>query len=246
MVFLISQTDEFQNAFIYSTESYGIAEEEFFVETDDDQSTYFESPRQSKQRSIKHIKIEESLSQETSDNHDQSLDDLSERSKIKVNEKLQMHQPQKINQSPIVVQKCTRWCCQRPELPPVYDDSCTIFGKFVAEELRLMSTEFERQKCKMRINTILFKACIGKFDGPDDKVEEDIKVQHFYPQLSYTNENDHIASYGRYIATELKTVKNATARQIAKSKICLLICEHFVDPQKCREEDETQTLIECF
>ena len=135
---------------------------------------------------------------------------------------------EKIGSSPPVIrtyiERCSRWCCQGPDLPPVFEDAHSSFGRYVSEELRSIKDFYERQMCKMKVNTVLFEACVGKYDGVPNEEAKTEDIVFAVPQLS-NQIDDQLASFGRYIANELKGIKNLNARQIAKLKISTILYE---------------------
>ena len=142
----------------------------------------------------------------------------------------------KVQQVPQESEKCKKWCCQEG-LPLVYEDSFSIFGRFVTDELRFIKNDYERNKAKMKISTILFKACTGKFDDPHDNRVREVEADYPVPQIPHQS-NEELASFGRYVADELRNnIRNVTANQVTKSKIASLLCESSVSV-KHQKDDE--------
>ena len=141
-----------------------------------------------------------------------------------------------------VVEKCQRWCCQHPDLPPIYEDSYAIFGKFVAKELSLVEDLLLRHKLKMKINSILFQANIGKFDGIEETVKRLQEKDSLVPQINHCGKDENISSFGLYVAEELRSVKNSVARQKAKSKISTIICQ--TDEQSDQNTNNPENVLD--
>ena len=136
-------------------------------------------------------------------------------------------------------EQCKKNCCQEG-LPLVFEDSFATFGRFVADELRFIKNDLDRTNAKMKISTILYKACTGKFDDPNDDRIRDVEKDPFLPQVLYQNDDDH-ASFGKYVAEELrKTISNVTANQITKYKISAILCQSSIDISKRNNDFEEE------
>ena len=171
--------------------------------------------------------------------------------KFKWNESLDGYSPPSIDKKPIIIQqhvptKCERWCCQNLDQPPVYEDCFTVFGKFVADELRNTNNQRSRHKAKLAINQVMYKACVGEFDMESTEENGTFQIQYSIPALASSTIDDQFTSFGRYVASELKLLHNHAARQIAKAKICQIICEASLDSSQQTFSIWIRTIIYFF
>ena len=143
---------------------------------------------------------------------------------------IQTNSKKKNNNVKIITEKCKRWCCQEGELPPVYEDAFSVFGKFVADELKGLTNEFGKQKIKMEINKIIFEAATGTYDSPETDEPKTIPPIYLLQQISHQDKfDDYMTSFGKHIGNELRNIANTNARQVAKLKICTMLCEASIE-----------------
>ena len=116
---------------------------------------------------------------------------------------------------------CSRWCCLKRDEPTYNEDAYTVFGRFVADELKALKNKTVQDETKMKINEILFSVTSGIYDDIPDSENTEVGIPEYScRQFSYEEVNDHISSFGRYVSNEIRFLTTVNSKQIAKMKIC--------------------------